>query len=57
MILEGVTPNPEPVPADVDSESGWKEKSLEEDAVAPRYQDAFGDETNAEVKYKTMEWW
>jgi hypothetical protein len=57
MILEGVTPNPEPVPADVDSESGWKEKSLKEDAVAPRYQDAFGDETNAEVKYKTTEWW
>ncbi|KAJ5123110.1 hypothetical protein N7448_009207 [Penicillium atrosanguineum] len=56
MILEGVTPKPEPV-ADVDSEAGWKEKSVEEDGVSPRYQDAFGDETNAEVKYKTMEWW
>lgn len=55
MILEGVTPKPEPV--DVDSESGWKEKSLEEDGVPRRYQDAFGDETNAEIKYKTMEWW
>ncbi|KAJ5203844.1 uncharacterized protein N7498_004723 [Penicillium cinerascens] len=54
MILEGVTPKPEPV--DVDSESGWKEKTLEEDGVR-RYEDAFGDETNAEIKYKTMEWW
>jgi hypothetical protein len=41
----------------VDSEPGWKEKSIEDDYGAPRYQDAFGDESNAEVKYKTMEWW
>lgn len=24
---------------------------------APRYQDAFGDEENAEVKYKVLKWW
>lgn len=54
MILDGVTPQPDPV----DSESGWKEKSIEEDhGVSPRYADPFGDEENAEVKYKTMEWW
>jgi hypothetical protein len=39
-----------------DSEPGWNEKSMENDGK-PRYQDAFGDESNAEVKYKTMEWW
>ncbi|KAJ5946156.1 hypothetical protein N7454_002995 [Penicillium verhagenii] len=37
-----------------DSESGYDEKKVEDD---PRYVDAFGDESNAEVKYKTMEWW
>lgn len=41
-----------------ESELGWTEKSFKEDHdVSPRYADAFGDEENAEVKYKTMEWW
>ncbi|OQD75581.1 hypothetical protein PENDEC_c006G04756 [Penicillium decumbens] len=53
MMIEGVAPRPEPV--DPDSEMGWKEK--EENGASSRYQDAFGDETNAQVKYKTMEWW
>jgi len=53
MMIEGVALRPEPV--DADSEMGWKEK--EENGVSSRYQDAFGDETNAQVKYKTMEWW
>lgn len=52
MILDGVTPQRDPV----DSESGYDEKKVE-DEFTPRYADAFGDETNAEVKYKTMEWW
>jgi hypothetical protein len=39
-----------------DSEPGWNEKSIEDHGTL-RYQDAFGDESNAEVKYKTMEWW
>ena len=54
MILDGVSLQRDPV----DSEFGSKEKPLkEEQDVSPRYQDAFGDEENAEVKYKTMEWW
>lgn len=53
MIIEGVPTRPEPV--DSEAGSGWKEKEFEKDM--PQYQDAFGDETNAEVKYKTMEWW
>ncbi|KAJ5757297.1 uncharacterized protein N7511_005991 [Penicillium nucicola] len=52
MIVEGVTPHYDPT----DSESGWKEKSME-NQVAPQYQDAFGNEDGAEVKYKTMKWW
>lgn len=42
-------------PGPVDAESGWREE--DEKAQMPRYVDAFGDESNAEVKYKTMEWW
>lgn len=53
MNIDGVNPFPGPV----DSESGWKESPEDEKATAPRYVDAFGDESNAEVKYKTMEWW
>ena len=54
MILQGVTPTADPV----DSGSDFKEKSLEENQdFAPQYVDAFGNEENAEVKYKTMEWW
>ncbi|KAJ6077037.1 hypothetical protein N7499_009018 [Penicillium canescens] len=53
MILDGVTPHYDPT----DSESGWKEKNMEQDQVAPQYQDAFGNEEGAEVKYKTMKWW
>lgn len=53
MSIDGVNPYPAPV----DSESGWKENPEDEKATAPRYVDAFGDESNAEVKYKTMEWW
>jgi hypothetical protein len=53
MILDGVTQRHDPS----DSESGWKEKNMEDDQVAPQYQDAFGNEEGAEVKYKTMKWW
>ncbi|KAJ5302408.1 hypothetical protein N7508_007271 [Penicillium antarcticum] len=53
MIVNGVTPHHDPT----DSESGWKEKNMEEDQVSPQYQDAFGNEEGAEVKYKTMKWW
>ncbi|OJJ08139.1 hypothetical protein ASPVEDRAFT_179311 [Aspergillus versicolor CBS 583.65] len=53
MNIDGVNP----FPARVDSESGWKESPEDEKATAPRYVDAFGDESNAEIKYKTMEWW
>ncbi|KAJ5595402.1 uncharacterized protein N7459_001610 [Penicillium hispanicum] len=54
MILDGVTRQADPIEA----EAGWNEKSLEDEkAETPRYVDAFGDEANAEVKYKTMEWW
>lgn len=54
MVLDGAALQPEPV----DSESGWKEEPIEKDqGGSPRYADAFGDEDNAEVKYKTMEWW
>ncbi|KAJ5611937.1 hypothetical protein N7528_009042 [Penicillium herquei] len=51
MTFDGVTPQHYPA----DSESGYDEKKVED--TQPRYVDAFGDETNAEVKYKTMEWW
>jgi hypothetical protein len=54
MILDGVTTRPEPVDSEVGA--GWKEKEFD-DGTVPQYQDAFGDESNAEVKYKTMEWW
>ncbi|KAJ5109989.1 hypothetical protein N7532_002634 [Penicillium argentinense] len=54
MILDGVPTRPEPVDSEIGA--GWKEKEID-DGTAPRYQDAFGDESNAEVKYKTMEWW
>ncbi|KAJ5865391.1 uncharacterized protein N7529_007307 [Penicillium soppii] len=52
MILDGVTPQHDRT----DSESGYNEKKMEQD-MAPQYQDAFGDEEGAEVKYKTMKWW
>lgn len=54
MVADNVNPMPDPV----DSESGWNEKSLDDKHDgSPQYVDAFGDESNAEVKYKTMEWW
>ncbi|KAL3481733.1 transmembrane amino acid transporter protein-domain-containing protein [Aspergillus californicus] len=43
------------VPEPADSEAGWNAE--DEKAQVPRFVDAFGDESNAEVKYKTMEWW
>ncbi|KGO69589.1 Amino acid transporter, transmembrane [Penicillium italicum] len=52
MIRDGVTPYQEPT----DSESGYNEKKMLEDQ-SPQYQDAFGNEEGAEVKYKTMKWW
>lgn len=52
MIHDGVTPYPEAT----DSESGYNEKKILEDQ-SPQYQDAFGNEEGAEVKYKTMKWW
>jgi len=52
MILDGVTLQHDRT----DSESGYNEKKMEQD-MAPQYQDAFGDEEGAEVKYKTMKWW
>lgn len=52
--MEGVPTRPDPI----DSEAGSVRKEKEfDDGNMPQYQDAFGDETNAEVKYKTMEWW
>lgn len=54
MIIDGVPTHHDPV--DSEAGSGWKEKEFD-DGTKPQYQDAFGDETNAEVKYKTMEWW
>lgn len=47
MTFDGITQH--------DSESGYDEKKV--DDSMPQYVDAFGDESNAEVKYKTMEWW
>ncbi|KAJ5962776.1 hypothetical protein N7501_007717 [Penicillium viridicatum] len=52
MIHDGVTPYQEAT----DSESGYNEKKTLEDQ-SPQYQDAFGNEEGAEVKYKTMKWW
>ncbi|KAJ5201187.1 Amino acid transporter transmembrane [Penicillium cf. viridicatum] len=52
MIHDGVTPYQEAT----DSESGYNEKKILEDQ-SPQYQDAFGNEEGAEVKYKTMKWW
>ncbi|CAI7565192.1 unnamed protein product [Penicillium viridicatum] len=52
MIHDGVTPYQEAT----DSESGYNEKKMLEDQ-SPQYQDAFGNEEGAEVKYKTMKWW
>ncbi|KAJ5933083.1 hypothetical protein N7516_007572 [Penicillium verrucosum] len=52
MIHNGVTPYQEAT----DSESGYNEKKTLEDQ-SPQYQDAFGNEEGAEVKYKTMKWW
>lgn len=51
--FNGVNPQNDPI----DTESAYNEKSLDEKPVAPQYQDAFGNEDGAEVKYKTMEWW
>lgn len=53
MIIEGATPQVYPV----DFGSDYEEKSLEKQDYNPQYVDAFGNEDNAEVKYKTMEWW
>lgn len=52
MARDVVTAYQEPT----DSESGYNEKKVLEDQ-SPQYQDAFGDEEGAEVKYKTMKWW
>jgi hypothetical protein len=33
------------------------ERDFEKQDSRPEYQDAFGDEEYAEVKYKTLSWW
>jgi hypothetical protein len=33
------------------------ERDFEKQDSKPEYQDAFGDEEYAEVKYKTLSWW
>lgn len=52
MTYDGVTPQRDRA----DSEPGYDDKKLDYD-MAPQYQDAFGNEEGAEVKYKTMKWW
>lgn len=58
-----MTPNDTKVPAGLGLESAdtgfQSQMSLEAKADQPfaLAQDAFGDESNAEVKYKVLSWW
>jgi hypothetical protein len=58
MTLEGVPPPSEPIEA----KQKDQEKAVDDGAdLKPidntPYIDPFGDEQNAEVKYKTLKWW
>lgn len=58
MMLDGVPQPPEPIEA----KQNDQEKALDDGAdLKPidntPYIDPFGDEQNAEVKYKTLKWW
>jgi hypothetical protein len=57
MMLEGVPP-----PSDPSDKQRDQEKAIDDGAdLKPinntPYVDPFGDEQNAEVKYKTLKWW
>jgi hypothetical protein len=57
MMLEGVPP-----PSDHSDKQRDQEKAIDDGAdLKPinntPYIDPFGDEQNAEVKYKTLKWW
>lgn len=58
MMLDGV---PQP-PEHIEAKQNDQEKALDDGAdLKPidntPYIDPFGDEQNAEVKYKTLKWW
>lgn len=62
MVSRSVSPTP------IDLEHGHEQKNTTSDQIlastdekkedpTPAYEDAFGNEEFAEVKYKTLEWW
>lgn len=51
-------PDPSPSVAPTELESGVSDdKEAGPPAVSPGKEDPFGDESDAQVKYKTMTWW
>lgn len=53
-IIDIPTPN-EAQPTIQDAESLHRE--IEKPEFTEQRQDAFGDESNAEIKYKVLKWW
>lgn len=56
MRLDGVAPPPDAVEPKSQREKDEDVEDLKAIDNAPEV-DAFGDEANAEVKYKTLKWW
>lgn len=54
-IIDIPTPNDEVEPTVQNAESLYRE--TEKPDLAETRQDAFGDESNAEIKYKVLKWW
>lgn len=58
MSLQGIPPPAEPIESK--DNQGEKFMDLEDNFIKPEItqcDDPFGNEANAEVKYKTLKWW
>lgn len=58
MSLQGIPPPADPIESKQHQDDKFTD--LEDNFIKPeitQYDDPFGNEANAEVKYKTLKWW
>ncbi|KAL5361209.1 transmembrane amino acid transporter protein-domain-containing protein [Aspergillus floccosus] len=57
MLVEGVDPQPDPIENKYGEKAGDGEDDFHKPVDQTPYDDPFGNEETAEVKYKTLKWW
>lgn len=57
MVVEGIDPRPDPIETKHGEKPYDEEDELNKPVDTVLYDDPFGNEETAEVKYKTLKWW